>query len=118
MVTPDRFREGLETIAAAAEKAGRTIERLGTAHLLFAWIDDEYERALDAATDHLSTRYAMDFRKPAQRYAALGRPADVAARIAEFRDAGVRHFILDMTGPFGERDAQLERFAAEVRPLL
>ena len=118
VVTPDRYRAGLETIAAAAEKSGRTIERLGTAHLLFAWIDDDYERALDAATAHLSMRYAMDFRKPAQRYAALGSPADVAAKISEFRDAGVRHFILDMTGPFEERDLQLERFADEVRPLL
>lgn len=118
VVTPDRYRAGLETIAAAAEKSGRTIERLGTAHLLFAWIDDDYERALDAATAHLSTRYAMDFRKPARRYAALGSPAEVAAKISEFRDAGVRHFILDMTGPFEERELQLERFAAEVRPLL
>lgn len=118
VVTPERYRQGLETIARAAEEHGREIERLGTGHLLFAWIDDDYERALDAATEHLSMRYAMDFRKAAQRYAALGPPADVAARIAAFRDAGVRHFVLDMTGPFQEREAQLERFAAEVRPLL
>lgn len=118
VVTPERYRQGLETIARSAEQHGREIERLGTGHLLFAWIDDDYERALAAAAEHLSARYAMDFRKAAQRYAALGRPADVAARIAEFRDAGARHFVLDMTGPHQERDAQLERFAAEVRPLL
>lgn len=118
VVTPDRYREGLETIANEAEAVGRKIDRFGTAHLLFAWIDDDYDRALDAATEHLSMRYAMDFRSPAQRYAALGSPSDVAAKIAEFRDAGIRHFVLDMTGPFEERDAQLERFAAEVRPLL
>ena len=118
VVTPEKYRQGLETIAGAAEQAGRTIDRFGTAHLLFAWIDDDYDRALDAATEHLSMRYAMDFRSAARRYAALGSPADVAAKIAEFRDAGLRHIILDMTGPFEERDAQLARFAAEVRPLL
>lgn len=118
VVTAQQYRQGLETIARSAERHGREIERLGTGHLLFAWIDDDYERALDAAAAHLGTRYAMDFRKAAQRYAALGRPADVAARIAELRDAGVRHFVLDMTGPYQERDAQLERFAAEVRSLL
>lgn len=118
VVTPDQYREGLETIASSAEQAGRRIEQFGTGHLLFAWIDDDYECALDAATKHLSMRYAMDFRNAAKRYAALGSPADVAAKIAEFRDAGVRHIILDMTGPFEERDAQLARFAAEVRPLL
>jgi len=118
VVTPEQFRKGLETIEEAAEQAGRKIEKFGTGHLLFAWIDDDYDKALDAATEHLSMRYAMDFRSAAQRYAALGSPADVAAKISEFRDAGIRHFVLDMTGPFQERDAQLERFAAEVRPLL
>jgi len=118
VVTPERYRQGLETIARSAERHGRRPERLGTGHLLFAWIDDDYDRALDAATEHLSMRYAMDFRKAARRYAALGPPADVATRIAQFRDAGVRHFVLDMTGPFQEREAQLERFATEVKPLL
>ena len=118
VVTHEGYREGLETIARAADQADRELERLGTGHMLFTWIDDDYERALDAATAYLSARYAMDFRRAAQRYAALGSPADVAAKVAEFRDAGVRHFVLDMTGPFHEHDAQLERFAAEVRPLL
>jgi probable F420-dependent oxidoreductase len=118
VVTPDQYRAGLDSIAAEADRARRKVERFGTAHLLFAWIDDDHDRALDAATEHLSMRYAMDFRKAAQRYAALGSPADVAAKIAEFRAAGTRHFILDMTGPAEERDAQLARFAAEVRPLL
>lgn len=118
VVSPKRYREGLETIAQAAERAGRRIEPLGTAHLLFTWIDDDYERALDAASEHLSARYAMDFRQAAKRYAALGPPADVAATIDAFRQAGVRHFVLDPTGPQAGRDGQLERFAAEVRPLL
>jgi len=118
VVTPERYAAGLATIAAEVERVGRRVERFGTGHLLFAWIDDDYETALDAATEHLSARYAMDFRKAAQRYAALGPPADVAAKIGAFRDAGVRHFVLDMTGPFAQREEQLARFAAEVRPLL
>lgn len=118
VVTPAQYRAGLDKIAAAAAAAGRVHDSFGTAHLLFMRIDDDREAALDAATEHLSMRYAMDFRRAAQRYAALGSPADVAARIAEYREAGVRHFILDCTGPFADRDAQLERFAREVRPLL
>lgn len=118
VVTPEQYRAGLEKIAAAASDAGRVHESYGTSHLLFMRIDDDYDAALDAATEHLSARYAMDFRRAAQRYAALGKPADVAARINEYREAGVRHFVLDCTGPFGDRYAQLERFAQEVRPLL
>ena len=51
-------------------------------HLLFARIDDTYEKALDAATETLSVRYAMDFRKAAQRYCALGRPEQIAENTA------------------------------------
>jgi alkanesulfonate monooxygenase SsuD/methylene tetrahydromethanopterin reductase-like flavin-dependent oxidoreductase (luciferase family) len=115
---PERYRAGLETIARAASQAGRHLERFGSGHLLFLRIDDTYETALDHASAHLTRRYAMDFRRAAGRYAALGRPADVAARIAEYQGAGLRHVIVDLTGPSEERDAQLERFAREVRPLL
>ncbi len=118
VVTPEMFREGLAAIARASELAGRKLQSFGTGHLLFTRIDDSYERALDSATAHLSQRYAMDFRKPAARYAALGRPAEVAAKIAAFHAAGVRHVLLDLVGPAQERDLQLERFAREVRPLL
>ena len=36
----------------------------------------------------------------------------------EFRQAGLRHCVLDLVGPYEERDQQIERFAKEVRPLL
>jgi probable F420-dependent oxidoreductase len=118
VVTPERYRQGLEQIAKAAEAEGRRVEHFGTSHLLFARIDDDPEAALEAANAHLSKRYAMDFREPTRRYAAYGRPADVAERIEAFRSAGVRHLILDMVGPAEDRDDQLERFSREVRPLL
>jgi probable F420-dependent oxidoreductase len=118
VVTPEMYRQGLEEIARAAASADRTLERFGTGHLLFMRLDDTREAALDAATDHLSKRYAMDFRRAADRYAALGSPADVAEKIHAFREAGLRHVVLDLVGPMGDRDEQLERFADEVRPLL
>lgn len=117
-VTPERYREGLTKIAKGAQEVGREIERFGTGHLLFTWIDSSHERALEIASAHLSERYAMDFRRAAQRYGALGQPEDVAERIHALREAGVRDFALDLSGPNAERDLQLERFAAEVRPLL
>ena len=83
VVTPEMYAQGLVKIAAAAAEAGRRFERgFGTAHLLFARIDETYEKALDVATSTLSRRYAMDFRKPAQRYCALGQPAAIAEAIA------------------------------------
>ena len=118
VVTADQYRAGLEKIAGAAAAAQRRVERFHTGHLLFTLIRDRYEDALDGATEHLSRRYAMDFRKAAQRYAALGTPADVAARVAELQRAGVRDVIVDVVGRPEEREEQIARFASEVRPLL
>ncbi len=118
VVTPDMYRQALATMASAADEAGREIKQFGTAHLLFFRIDDSFEKSWDVATEHLSERYASDFRGPAKKYCALGKPEDVAARINEFVEAGVRHIIIDSVSPLQERHAQVERFAQEVRPLL
>ena len=118
VVTPEMYRTSLEKIIVAAHEAGRSVTEFGTAHLLFARIDDSYEQALDAATETLSVRYAMDFRRAAQRYCALGQPEQVAERIREFHAAGVRHVILDLLGPYEQRNEQIARFAAEAMPLL
>jgi probable F420-dependent oxidoreductase len=118
VVTPETYRAALAKIAAAAEAAGRRPERFGTGHLLFTRLDDSYERALDAAAASLSRRYAMDFRRAAERYAALGRPEQVADRIRAFYEAGARHVVLDLVGPYEERPQQIEAFARDVLPLL
>lgn len=117
-ITPEMYRDGLAMISEAAVAAGRKLETFGTAHLLFARVSDSPEQALDEASEHLSIRYGMDMRAATKRYGALGAPADVAARIRAYHDAGVRHVSLDFAGPYERRHEQLDRFAAEVRPLL
>jgi alkanesulfonate monooxygenase SsuD/methylene tetrahydromethanopterin reductase-like flavin-dependent oxidoreductase (luciferase family) len=106
------------TIEAAMQEAGRNLDRFGTAHLMFTRIDDSYERALDAASESLSVRYAMNMRPATERYAAIGTPSQVAEKIRAFHAAGVRHLSLDLVGPYERRGEQFERFAAEVRPLI
>ena len=118
VVTPEMFARALAEIDGAAEAAGREDAPFGTGHLLFARIDDSYERALEIATESLSRRYAMDFRKAAARYAALGTGEQVAERIVEFHRAGARHIVVDLVGPYDLRAEQIERFASDVMPLL
>ena len=118
VVTPEMFARALAEIDGAAEAAGREDAPFGTGHLLFARIDDSYERALDIAAESLSRRYAMDFRKAAARYAALGTGEQVAERIVEFHRAGARHIVVDLVGPYDRRAEQIERFASDVMPLL
>ena len=118
VVTPETYRAALAKLADAAAAAGRRVEHFGTGHLLFARLDDSYERALDAAAETLSRRYAMDFRRAAERYAALGPAERVAERIRAFWDAGMRHLVIDLVGPYEERPRQIEAFARRVLPLL
>ncbi len=118
VVTPEMFSRALAEIGQAAEAAGRDDTAFGTGHLLFARIDDSYERALEIAAESLSRRYAMDFRKAAARYAALGTGRQVAERIRAFHEAGARHVVVDLVGPYDRRAEQIERFAAEVMPHL
>jgi probable F420-dependent oxidoreductase len=118
VITPSMYAAALETIAAAAQEANRSVERFGTGHLLFTRLDRTYEAALDRATETLSVRYGMDFRKAAARYCALGPPEQVVERIREFHAAGVRHVVLDLVGPYEERQRQIEWFATDALPLL
>jgi alkanesulfonate monooxygenase SsuD/methylene tetrahydromethanopterin reductase-like flavin-dependent oxidoreductase (luciferase family) len=118
VITPDMYKAALGTIGAAAVEAGRAPMKFGTGHLLFTRLDRDYETALDRATETLSVRYAMDFRKAAARYCALGTPQQVADRIREFHAAGVRHIALDLLGPYEQRNQQIEAFATQALPLL
>ena len=118
VVTPDQYRAALAKIEVAADAAGRKPARFGTGHLLFARLDASYEVALDTAATSLSQRYAMDFRRATERYAALGNAEQVAARVRDFWDAGARHIVIDLVGPYEERPRQIEDFARKVLPLL
>jgi alkanesulfonate monooxygenase SsuD/methylene tetrahydromethanopterin reductase-like flavin-dependent oxidoreductase (luciferase family) len=118
VVTPEMYAAALGTISAASEQARRGPVTFGTGHLLFARIDHTYETALDRATETLSVRYAMDFRKAAERYCALGPPQMIADKIRAFYQAGVRHIVLDLLGPYEEKAEQIAWFARDVRPLL
>ena len=118
VVTPQMYREALEHIARAAETAKRDLTTFATGHLLFSRIDDSYESAFAKANQSLSVRYAMDFSKATERYAACGTPEQVAERINAFIEVGVRHIVMDFVGPYEEKDEQIQRFADEVRPLL
>src|SRR3546814_19615899 len=50
VITPEMFADALAKIETFAAEAGRTFERFDTAHLLFARIDDSYERAFEGRT--------------------------------------------------------------------
>ncbi len=118
VITPQRYARGLEQIAQFASDGGRHLDNFGTGLFLFFNIGESFEQSLEVAARMIGGYYAMDFRAAARRYCALGSPSDVAAKIAEFRNAGAREFVLAATASAQDHAVQLERFAREVIPLL
>ena len=118
VVTPDMYRESLGKIEDEYDRSGRVIEQFASAHLLFTRLDKDYETALNTAAESLSIRYNMDFRRAAERYCALGTADQIAQKLQEFYEAGVRYVILDLVGPYEERLDHLAAFADEVLPLI
>jgi probable F420-dependent oxidoreductase len=116
VVTSETYSAAIDKIAVAA--AGRSLTRFGSGLLLFTRLDHTYEKALEAATITLSQRYAMDFRRAAERYAAVGPPEQVAECIRAFYAAGVRHVVLDFVGRYEDRHDQIQWFVRDVLPLL
>ncbi len=118
VLTPDRIRCAFETIQREADAAGRALENFQLAHLFFINVKPTYEEALDESAAILTSRYRQDFREPSRKYNVLGPPADCAAQLRKFADAGVRHFILSPTVPKEALGDQFELLAREVIPQL
>ena len=70
-ITPKMYHDSMTAIATAAAEAKRGDVAFGSGHLLFTCLGKTYEDALDVATKALSHRYAMDFRRAAERYAQV-----------------------------------------------
>lgn len=100
--TPGRYAAKRQALEAELTKAGR--DPLAVTHAYLAL--GRCQPAEQRATDGRRRRYT-------------GRPADIAADIADFGGAGVAHFFLNFQAPsLSETLADLAWFAEEVRPLL
>jgi probable F420-dependent oxidoreductase len=116
VVTPDRYRQSLEKIRAAADAAGRSLEGFARAHLAFITVGRDYESARAAWVSRLSKRYNQDFEPLADRYGVLGTPAQCAEMLERFAEAGCEYFILSPIGDPADDGPQIETIAAEILP--
>ena len=119
VVTPERFHRSLEKIHAFAAEAGRPLDAeraFEPAHLLFAVLDDDGDRAHATAARYLTCQYNQPFDELATKYCLLGPPARCVETLERFVQAGARTFILGFTAGAERVAEQVERFAAEVLP--
>jgi probable F420-dependent oxidoreductase len=116
VVTPDRYRQSIQKIRAAAEAAGRSLDGFTHAHLTFITLGADYEAARAAWVAQLSRRYNQDFGPLAERYGVIGTAKQCIEQLERFADAGCHYFLLNAVGDLRHEREQLELMAADILP--
>jgi alkanesulfonate monooxygenase len=114
--TPEAFRGAWEKIRGYAEAAGRDPDELGNVAQLPLCIGDSYESADRQARQYIHDYFDLPAWSEASAESAIrGTPEQCAEQIAAHAAAGVQHICLV---PYNYEQDQVERFAAEVMPLM
>ena len=114
-ISPEQYVAGWSEIRTHAEAAGRDPEALVAAAVAPALVDDDGGRARRQARDHLQQRYATPFSEHAvERYCVAGTPAECAARVRAYAEAGIRHLVFNPVVAPGRLLEQIERLADAV----
>ena len=116
LMTPSRYRVSSERLDALCAETGRDPATIDRALLTYVSIADDRGTAIRRAGAELTRIYGQPFDHLVERYAVVGTPDDCAARLEEFRAAGVRHFAFNWACPREHVLAQMERLAEDVLP--
>jgi len=119
LFSPDRYRDSLAEVRQHAEQADRDPDAITPALYQFICLADTYDEAKPIAAAHLSRTYNQPFEQIVDRYVVMGNADDCARRLADFAEAGARHFILVPIVPgSGDLMAHVEAYARDVIPRL
>lgn len=118
LYSPERYASSVATIRAAAEGAGRALDRFEWLVWVFVNVGDDGEEARVQAARSLGGTYDQDFLAMIDRVAAAGTVEEVTARLLAFHDAGARHFVLSIASGDAPRQPVVDRLLAEVVPAL
>jgi alkanesulfonate monooxygenase SsuD/methylene tetrahydromethanopterin reductase-like flavin-dependent oxidoreductase (luciferase family) len=116
-LSPDEFRGQWGRIAAMAREEGRDPARMGSALYHNINIREDRQAALDESKVFLDAYYSARF-SPAfvEAWTIAGPPAQCAAGLAAYFEAGVTHMALRLTS--WDQGGQLARLLDEVAPAL
>lgn len=119
LFSPERLRAGAAKVREYAERAGRDPSAITIGIYQFICLADTYDEAKRIAAADLSMRYNQPFENIVDRYVVMGNADDCARRLADFADAGAKHFILVPIGPRpGDFLAHAEQYVRDVVPKL
>jgi alkanesulfonate monooxygenase SsuD/methylene tetrahydromethanopterin reductase-like flavin-dependent oxidoreductase (luciferase family) len=117
LVSPDAYARSVTTITSEAQAAGRDLAGFEWMMYLYCSVRQDGDRARADVAGFLGGAYGDKPREMLDRIAPSGTPEQVAARLQEYVDVGVRHFIIS---PAAHRDTlEIVTLAArEVLPRL
>lgn len=116
MYTPDMLADSIEKIHGWTIEAGRAADAVKSSIFAFTCCHADRGRAIEMAVARLSTQYAQDFSKIADKYVIAGTPADCRARVQQYVDAGARTIFLSSACTNEYNAANEEIIAKEVIP--
>ena len=116
VVQPERYKQSVAKIEAAASAAGRSLDNFAKGHLTFITIGRDYESAERQWVARLSERYAQDFGPLARKYGIIGTAEQCAEQLHRYIEAGCTYFVLDAICDVADEARQIEMFAAELLP--
>jgi probable F420-dependent oxidoreductase len=113
---PEEFRHAWQKIRGFAEAAGRDPDELENVAQLVVCIDESFESADRKAREYIDNYFDLpEWSESTAESAIRGTPEQCAEQIAQQVEAGVQHICLV---PYEYQQEQVERFVAEVMPLL
>ncbi len=93
LYSPRRYAESVEQVRADAASAGRDLVNFGWMLFSFVSIRDDGDEARREAAAFLGGTYRQDFDAMVRSVSIAGTRDEVAERLREYVEAGVRHFI-------------------------
>ena len=116
--SPDRVARGLRTAREEAERHGRDPVEVTGAYFAWTAVDPDPAVARRRALDVLAATYGQDMERIVDACVPHGTPEQVAARLAEYRDAGADSVVIAPAAAQGDREQTLDLLAGEVLPRL
>jgi alkanesulfonate monooxygenase SsuD/methylene tetrahydromethanopterin reductase-like flavin-dependent oxidoreductase (luciferase family) len=114
LMSPSAYARSVTTIRREAAAVGRDLSDLSGFEwtmYLYTSIRQHGDRARDDVATFLGRGYGDKPRAMLDRIAPAGTPEEVAIRLQEYVDAGVRHFIISPAAP--ENTLEVVKLAAE-----
>lgn len=116
--SPDRVARGLRTAREEAERHGRDPAEVTGAYFAWSCVDPDPAVARRRALDALAATYGQDMERIVDACVPHGTPEQVAARLAEYWDAGAESVVVAPAVPPDDRERMLDLVAADVLPRL